>query len=167
MKQSGLQEDLLTPSVAREHRLPWLDVVELPVSSSEKNAKLAQKLGKLQPIVAVFPQEYNHGPTSIFWVNLTPCSLQCRVGGGDTSVDGAVPGWNVWCDSPWAVLRSVSFPYPLYISLATLHRKQGWEQQSMALAPAARCDGVACVPMHCPALFEGDACPAEAGGARQ
>ena len=36
---------------------------------SEKDAKLAQKLGQLQPSIVVFPQECMHGPTGIFRVN--------------------------------------------------------------------------------------------------
>jgi hypothetical protein len=41
--------------------------------TSEKDAKLVQKLGQLQPFLAVFPRM--HGPTWIFWANLTPFSL--------------------------------------------------------------------------------------------
>ena len=41
---------------------------------SEKDAKLAQKLGQLQPFLAVFHRHY--GPTCIFWANLTPFSLK-------------------------------------------------------------------------------------------
>jgi hypothetical protein len=41
---------------------------------SEKDAKLAQKLGQLQPSIAVFPRM--HGPTCIFWANLTHFSLK-------------------------------------------------------------------------------------------
>jgi hypothetical protein len=38
-----------------------------------KNAKLAQKLGQLQPFIAVFPQEcWLAGPTCVFWANLSP-----------------------------------------------------------------------------------------------
>ena len=47
----------------------------VPDEPSEKDAKLAQKLGQLQPFLAVFPQEL-HWPTGIFWANLTPLSLQ-------------------------------------------------------------------------------------------
>ena len=43
--------------------------------AGEKDAEFAQKLGQLQPFVAVLPQEL-HGPTCIFWANLTPFSLQ-------------------------------------------------------------------------------------------
>jgi hypothetical protein len=42
---------------------------------SEKDAKLAQKLGQLQPFTAVLPQECM-GQTAIFWANLTPSSLR-------------------------------------------------------------------------------------------
>jgi hypothetical protein len=43
--------------------------------ASEKDAKLTQLLGQLQPFLAVLPQEL-HGPTCIFWANLKPFSLQ-------------------------------------------------------------------------------------------
>ena len=39
-------------------------------AKSEKDAKLAQKLGQLQPFIAVFPQ--NAWANYIFWANLTP-----------------------------------------------------------------------------------------------
>jgi hypothetical protein len=40
---------------------------------SEKDAKLAQKLGQLQPFIAVFPQEFmGQLRIGIFWANLTP-----------------------------------------------------------------------------------------------
>ena len=42
---------------------------------SEKDAKLAQKLGRLQPFLAVFPQECM-GQLGSFWANLTPFSLR-------------------------------------------------------------------------------------------
>jgi hypothetical protein len=41
----------------------------------EKDIKLAQKLGQLQPFLAVF-RTGMHGPTCVFWANLTPLSLQ-------------------------------------------------------------------------------------------
>jgi hypothetical protein len=44
-------------------------------AQSEKDAKLAQNLGQLQPFIAVFPQECM-GSTGIFWANLTPFSLE-------------------------------------------------------------------------------------------
>ena len=41
--------------------------------SGEKDAELAQKLGQLQPFLAVFPQEcWLAGPTCVFWANLSP-----------------------------------------------------------------------------------------------
>jgi hypothetical protein len=43
---------------------------------SEQDAVSAQKLGQLHPFIAVFPQKCTHGPTCIFWANLTPFSLQ-------------------------------------------------------------------------------------------
>ena len=43
--------------------------------ASEKGAKSAQKLGQRQPFMAVFSQEREHGPTCIFWADLTPFSL--------------------------------------------------------------------------------------------
>jgi hypothetical protein len=42
--------------------------------SSEKDARLAQKLGQLQPFSCI-PTGL-HGPTRIFWANLTPFSLR-------------------------------------------------------------------------------------------
>ena len=44
------------------------------LDSSEKDAKLAQKLGQLQPFVPVFPQECI-GQLASCWANLTPFSL--------------------------------------------------------------------------------------------
>ena len=41
---------------------------------SEKDAKLAQKLGQVQPFSCI--PSGMHGPTCIFWANLTPFSLQ-------------------------------------------------------------------------------------------
>jgi hypothetical protein len=41
---------------------------------SEKDPKLGQKLGQLQPFLTGM-----HGPTCIFWANLTPFSLKARV----------------------------------------------------------------------------------------
>ena len=49
-------------------------------SKIETDAKLTHKLGRVQPFTCVFPQEYNHNPTCIFWANLTPFSLQPRPG---------------------------------------------------------------------------------------
>ena len=43
---------------------------------SEKDAKLAQKLGQLEPFTAVRNPTGRHRPTPIFWTNLTPFSLQ-------------------------------------------------------------------------------------------
>ena len=43
--------------------------------TSENDTKLAQKLGHLQPFLSAFPQRGVHGPTRIFWANLT-CSRQ-------------------------------------------------------------------------------------------
>jgi hypothetical protein len=40
---------------------------------SARDAVLAQKLGQPQPFLAVFPHEM-HGPSCVFWVNLTPLS---------------------------------------------------------------------------------------------
>jgi hypothetical protein len=51
-----------------EHRRPywtndetgqatWIEPVQADKSTSEKDARLAQKLGQLQPFIAVFPQE--------------------------------------------------------------------------------------------------------------
>jgi hypothetical protein len=49
------------------------------LSSSEKYAQLTQKLGQLQPFIAVFPQEcVGHLP--VFWANLTPLSLTVQRG---------------------------------------------------------------------------------------
>jgi hypothetical protein len=42
---------------------------------SEKEAKLAQKLGQLQPFNSCIPTGI-HGPTSIFWANLTTFTLR-------------------------------------------------------------------------------------------
>ena len=44
------------------------------VCASEEDAKLAQKLGQLQPSMAVFSHECV-GPTGIVWANLTPFSV--------------------------------------------------------------------------------------------
>jgi hypothetical protein len=44
--------------------------------ASKKDAKLAQKLGQLQPFNSRISTAV-HGPTCIFWVNLTAFSLQC------------------------------------------------------------------------------------------
>jgi hypothetical protein len=43
---------------------------------SEKDTKLAQNLGQLQPFTAVFVvfPTGMHGPTCVFWANLTPFS---------------------------------------------------------------------------------------------
>ena len=45
------------------------------LSTSEKDTKLARKLGPLQLFIAVFPQECTDH-TRIFWANLTPFSRQ-------------------------------------------------------------------------------------------
>jgi hypothetical protein len=44
-------------------------------SAGEKGAKLAQKLGQLQPFHSCVPAGM-YGPTYIFWANLTPLSPQ-------------------------------------------------------------------------------------------
>jgi hypothetical protein len=49
--------------------------------TSENDAKLAQKLGQLQPFSCI--PSGMHGPTCIFWANLKPFSLQG--GDGDAS----------------------------------------------------------------------------------
>jgi hypothetical protein len=46
------------------------------------NAKLAQKLGQLQPFTAVLTGM--HGPTCIFWANLTSVALQSLFTGDNT-----------------------------------------------------------------------------------
>jgi hypothetical protein len=54
-----------------------LEEEEAERSLGEKDAKLAQKLGQLdQPVLAVLciPTAGIHGPTRIFWANLTPFS---------------------------------------------------------------------------------------------
>jgi hypothetical protein len=55
----------------RTRRSPPPAAAHLP---GEKDAKLAQKLGQLQPFRAVFPQECM-GQLASFWANLTPFSL--------------------------------------------------------------------------------------------
>jgi hypothetical protein len=45
---------------------------------SEKAAKLAQKLGQLQPFINDCVPAGMHGPTCVFWANLTPFWLQTR-----------------------------------------------------------------------------------------
>ena len=51
----------------------------------EKDARLAPKLGQLQPFIAVFPQE------CIFWANLTPSSLQDEMKALETYPGAAAP----------------------------------------------------------------------------
>ena len=48
---------------------------------SENDAVSAQKSGQLQPFYRCIPTGM-HGPTCIFWANLTPFSLQSYNGGG-------------------------------------------------------------------------------------
>jgi hypothetical protein len=43
---------------------------------SEKDAKLAQKLGQLQSFYRCIPTGMD-GPTCIFWANITPFSRRC------------------------------------------------------------------------------------------
>ena len=45
------------------------------IALSEKDAKLAQKLGQLQAFIAAFPQECTGQPQCIFSANLTPLAL--------------------------------------------------------------------------------------------
>ena len=67
----------------RQHhgRVQPPDLVDLHELQSEKDAKLVQKWAQLQPLIAVFPHEsiFIHGPTCIFWANLTPFSLKCAI----------------------------------------------------------------------------------------
>jgi hypothetical protein len=52
---------------------------------------LAQKLGQLQPLIAVFPPECTVGPTCIFWANLTPFSLTARRAHASPDAHGGQP----------------------------------------------------------------------------
>jgi hypothetical protein len=56
--------------------------------------KLAQKLGQLQPFIAVFSTGM-HGPTRIVWANLTPFSLKRHAALHASSPLYVYLAWNV------------------------------------------------------------------------
>ena len=73
-----------------------------PHNKSEKGAKLAQKLGQLQPFIALFSQEYNHG--SLHLVG-QPNTFVARSHGKDMEIFG--------CAGDFGCLGCLDCPGPL------------------------------------------------------